>query len=170
MTTKQIKETKFIKAIAEGKSKQQAGLIAGAKTPVAASKYANRMSKNVSVQQRIEKILKKQGITLESAIQPVADALQAQKIGYDKETGEYYEQGIADHTTRLQASKMALELLGAKNQQQTQTPQNTNTKEITEAIQKGDEIELYRLVFGKKTEETGTIINTKDTTVIEVKE
>lgn len=38
------KERKYIQARVQGKSKRSAGLIAGAKTPIAADQYANRLS------------------------------------------------------------------------------------------------------------------------------
>lgn len=154
-----IKEAKYIKAIVEGKTKQQAGLAAGAKSPVAASKYALRMSKKVSVQLQIEKALYKNGITIEAAIAPISDALQANKSTFDKEIGDFVESDTPDHNTRLSASKMALELLGAKNppQQEKKDDNTIKNKELAQALQESDEIELNRIVFNKKTTQSETI-------------
>lgn len=62
------KEKKYVTAIVRGSTKQQAGLKAGAKTPVAASKYANRMSKDVKIRQAIDEALAKADLTPEHAI------------------------------------------------------------------------------------------------------
>lgn len=165
---KEIKEQRFIQAKVQGKNNQEAGLIAGAKSKYAASKYAQRLSKNVSVQQRLAKALRKQGITIETAIAPIAPALQADKTVIIGKGEDAFADIIPDHTTRLNASKLALDLLGAKNSQPQVVQTSTiNNKEITEAIQKGDEIELYRLVFGKKSEDMETKVITPSTPIKE---
>lgn len=63
-----LKQKKYVTARVKGLGKRQAALQAGAKTPVAASKYANRMSKNVNVQQAIDNALETQGATPEFAV------------------------------------------------------------------------------------------------------
>lgn len=74
------KKAKFVKAKAEGKTDIQAGLEAGAKTPVAASQYANRMSKNVEVQEALYLALERKGLTPDDIMNPVADALHSDEL------------------------------------------------------------------------------------------
>lgn len=62
------KQRKFVKAKVEGLSNRKAGEIAGAISPIAADQYAQRMSKNVKVQQAIEHALNKAELTPEFAI------------------------------------------------------------------------------------------------------
>jgi hypothetical protein len=76
------KQAKFVKAKIEGKSNRTAALVAGAPTPVAADKYAQRQSNNVQVRQAIEDALKAHGATPEYAVgilKEVAD--QDKEIG-----------------------------------------------------------------------------------------
>lgn len=146
------KELKFIKAKLQGKNNTQAAMIAtGTTNKQYAAVAANRMIKNDNIQAQLAKELDKMGITLKKAIKPIKDGLQATKQGMDKETGEYFDSGLPEHATRLKASAMALELLGAKdrhNNHDNQTPP-FNPALLTEALNNGDEIELQRIIFNK---------------------
>jgi hypothetical protein len=73
------KEIKYIQAKVQGKSKRQAGLAAGAKTPVAADKYANRMSKNVKVQQAIEYALEAEQLTPQYLVAKLKEVIEQDK-------------------------------------------------------------------------------------------
>lgn len=142
-------EIRFIKEKAKGKSATQAALIAtGSKTPVSAAVAGHRLLKKANIQHELQKILKAQGITLEKAVKPITEALQAEKTGMDKVTGEHYQTGLADHPVRLKAADMALTLLGAKQQQADATPMKPIDNGILrEALQSGDEVELQRILF-----------------------
>lgn len=77
-----IKQKKYVIARVQGASKQKAAMIAGASTPVAASQYANRMSKNVSVQQAIDNALELTEATPEFAVRRLKQiAQQDEEIG-----------------------------------------------------------------------------------------
>lgn len=77
-----LKQKRYVTARVRGASKQGAALIAGAKTPVAASQYANRMSKNVSVQQAIDNALELLEATPEFAVRRLKQiAEQDEEIG-----------------------------------------------------------------------------------------
>ena len=62
------KQAKFVAAKVQGASNRKAGLVAGAPTPYAADKYAQRQSKNVQVAKAIEDALEHHGATPEFAI------------------------------------------------------------------------------------------------------
>ena len=101
-----IKQAKYVKAIIEGKSQRQAGLAAGASTGVAADKYANRLSKNVNVQDILKEALAKHNIDLDNSLAPIGKALHAMKM--NEFTGEITE----DLGMQLKASDRALKLMG----------------------------------------------------------
>ena len=101
-----IKQIKYVDAIAKGKSKRQAGLLAGAITEVAADQYSNRMSKNVNVQEALAQSLAKHNINIDTAIAPIGKGLVAIKM--NEFTGEITE----DLGMQLKASDRALKLMG----------------------------------------------------------
>jgi len=63
-----VKKKKYIAAQVAGKSKREAALAAGAKSIMAADKYGTRMSKDVQVQEAINKALEYHGATPEFAV------------------------------------------------------------------------------------------------------
>lgn len=65
-----------------------------------------------SIRDAIEKALEKRNITIDSAIQPIADSLKATK-SYNNQK-ELVESDIPDHSIRLKGANSVLELLGAK--------------------------------------------------------
>lgn len=76
------KERKFVNAIVQGKSKRSSGLIAGAKTPISADKYANRLSKNVKIAQAIENALEASALTPELAVKELRKiVVQDEELG-----------------------------------------------------------------------------------------
>ena len=101
-----IKQIKYVDAIVKGKTKRQAGLLAGASTEVAADQYSNRMSKNVNVQDALAQSLAKHNINIDSSIAPIGKALHAMKM--NEFTGEITE----DLGMQLKASDRALKLMG----------------------------------------------------------
>lgn len=73
------KQAKFTVAKIAGKSNRVAGLEAGAKTPQAADKYAQRMSKNVQVQQAIDNALKANDMTPEYLVAQLKTVIEQDK-------------------------------------------------------------------------------------------
>ena len=73
------KAIKYIGARVSGKSKRQAGLLAGAKTPLAADKYANRMSKNVQVKEAIEQALEANEMTPQYLVSKLKSVIEQDK-------------------------------------------------------------------------------------------
>lgn len=73
------KEQRFAVAKINGKSNRLAGLEAGAKSPVAADKYANRMSKNVKVQQAINEALEANEMTPQYLVSQLKSVIEQDK-------------------------------------------------------------------------------------------
>lgn len=69
----------------------------------------------VDVKNELEKALVKHGITIEKATKPIADGLEAMK--QNNFTGEF----TVDHSIRLRAASMALDVLGAKGDKEKPT-------------------------------------------------
>lgn len=111
-SAQEIRKTKFIKAKAEGKTNIAAGLAAGAPTKEAASKYAQRLSKDVHVQEAINKALLKHGITLEHAIAPIGKALKATKVQITGQGDQAFAEVVEDIELQLKGSDRALKLMG----------------------------------------------------------
>jgi hypothetical protein len=111
------RELRYVKAKAEGKNDRHAVLDAGITTnPASADVIGHRLSRNPNIQEAVAQALADAGITLPKAIQPIADGLEATRDVYDKE-GNFIDSS-PDHTTRLKASGMALDLMGARKQQE----------------------------------------------------
>lgn len=158
--TKQLtpRQIKFVKAKVRGLPGYKAAMEASGGTVTtmnSATTIAARMSRNVTVQQALDKALKAAGITIEKAIEPITAGLKANKVATVE--GDFYETEVVDHGTRLRASAMALELLGAKknpNDPNNNPPVNPveNGKLLLEALQNQDEVEISRVVFNKRSE------------------
>jgi len=104
-----VKEVRLLKALVEGKTMGEAGMIAtGSTTPQSGATQAGRMLKNVDLQQELAKAFERHSITIDAATRPIADGLQATRsIGFGEDSIE-----VADHATRLKASGMAFNLMG----------------------------------------------------------
>lgn len=142
-----VKEKKFIKAKLDGKSNEEAGLIAGAKTPTAARAYASRMSNNVTIQSVIQQELAKLDITPSKVIKVYAEAMQAVKVVIVGKDEDAFADVQPDHNTRMRAAEKLGDLLGMKVKAE-DTPQQP-VKLPPEVLASGDEIELQRAIFRK---------------------
>jgi len=144
MSTLSIKQAKFVKAKLEGKTQEQAGLEAGAKTIEGARKLATRLSNDVQVQKALESgkelSLTQAGITRTKALKPIAEALEANKVA--SIAGDFYQTEIPDYPIRLKAADMALKLLG---QVEEDKPNQFNDIDLDNM----DEMELNQVVFRK---------------------
>lgn len=106
----------YARAVAGGKSKTEAALIAtGSTTRKSASVAAARIEKDITIQQAVAEAMARQGITLDKAIKPVADGLTAERTVFAGSGEDAIIDQIPDHSVRLKASSMALNLMGAMN-------------------------------------------------------
>lgn len=108
-------EIEFVKAKVAGKSDRQATKVAKPNLSESSlGKVANRLSTNVNIQEEIAKAFERKGITIDKAVQPIADGLEATKtIVMGKESNESFVDIVPDHPTRLKAAGMAFNLMGA---------------------------------------------------------
>lgn len=111
-----VKQAKFVKAKAEGKTGVEAAMSAYDTTDYfTANAIASQNLQKPSIQEALHAEFKRQGITLERIVRPINEALDANKIVTsptepDKE--------VADHSVRLKASGMAAQFMGiGKNDQ-----------------------------------------------------
>lgn len=114
LTTKQIK---IIDAKVAGNTGRDIGkaLYPNA-TPESASVLVSRELNKVNVQEELQKAFERHGITIDRAIKPVSDGLEATKtviIGKDKDA---MADQVPDHSVRLKASQMATQLMGLGKQ------------------------------------------------------
>lgn len=113
-----LKQSKLVKARAAGLTLEQAGLAAGAGTPVSARVYAHETLKKPNVQAAVQAELAKQGLDLATVVKPITDAIKADKLT---------EEGwVPDHSIRLNASWKALTLMGAVQKDATNLNINFN--------------------------------------------
>lgn len=99
-----IKQTKFVKAYVETDGNGRAAALQAYDTDSldVANSIAVENLQKPSVRDAIEQALIKHEITMDAAIKPIKEALEA-----------YGEKGV-DHNVRLKASGMALKLMGAE--------------------------------------------------------
>lgn len=112
------KDKKFVKEYAKncGNGTKAALKAYKSKTPKQASTVATRKLKNPTIQEALQKELKKQGITIGSAIAPIAKGLVAKKRGLDgRIMKDENKEPIDDLDTQLKASDRALKLLLPKD-------------------------------------------------------
>lgn len=119
-----IKQKKFVKAYVanDGNGQEAAKAVYDVKTDEAAAVISSQNLIKVNVKEAIEAALEKHGITMDAAVAPIADGLQAKKFIPDGQGGAI---DIPDHTSRLKASGMALKLMGAE-QKQGEVPQSVH--------------------------------------------
>lgn len=105
-----VKQAKFVKAKAEGKTGVQAAMEAYDTTDYrVANTIAVENMQKLTIQQAVEQSMERQGLTVDLVIKPIVDGLVAKKY-----MGEGNPIEVPDHSTRLKASGMALDLMGAK--------------------------------------------------------
>lgn len=166
-----VKELKYIKARAEGKNKQDSAMEAtGSKNSKVASVQAYRMEKKPDVKKELARVLNKYKITINRAVKPINDGLEAEKtiaVGKGKDA---YTVTVPDYTTRLKASDRSLELLGVKDStKKLGNPENyigepgkSIAPELIEALKNGDIKELQRIIFNDGSGVAGVIEVNKD--------
>ena len=110
-------QTRIVKAKVEATLKnipqrEFAKAIYPEQTPQSAEVSVSRELNKANVREALEKALDKHGITIEKATAPIAEGLQAMK--QNNFTGEF----TVDHSIRLKAASMALDVLGAKGEKE----------------------------------------------------
>lgn len=149
-----IKDIEIIKHKVKGKTNRQiAKIVYPNQKPTSGAVSVSRKLSKANVQTELQAELKRQGITLKKALAPIKDALGATK--YATVEGDFYNTELPEHTTRLQASRMALDLLD-KSPPQTSI---VNTEALTRALGTGDERLLLGVVFpANPPTQTGSIL------------
>lgn len=108
-----VKQTKFVKALVEGKSKRQAALEAYDTTdPAVASQIAKDNMKKPAVQQALAVALEKHGLTPDSIVGVVADGMKAEKVVIIGKDEDAFADVQPDHNVRLKAAGMAANFMG----------------------------------------------------------
>ena len=110
-----VKQTKFVKEYVKNDGNGTKAALAAYNTTsedVARSISSENLAKP-SIRYEIDKALIKHNITMDAAVKPIADGLQATRA---IPTADGFVEGV-DHTTRLKASGMALKLMGADRQE-----------------------------------------------------
>lgn len=109
-----MKQAKFVKAKAEGKTGTEAAMIAyDVKDSRVASVISAENLAKPSIQQAVQESMERQGLTVDQVVKPIVDGLQATKTG--SANGAVYPSTEPDHSVRITAAKTALELMGAKS-------------------------------------------------------
>lgn len=109
------KEAKFAKAYVATNNKRRAAQMVTGASPEVAAVQANRMLKNVNVQEAIQSEMERQGITLEKIVKPIADGLEAEKVSIVGNGEQAMAEVTPDHGIRLKSSQMAQKLMGIEN-------------------------------------------------------
>lgn len=127
-----VKEAKLVKAKAQGKKHVEAWDEAGySQNSSPETKIANtrKILSKPSVRDALHAEMAKQGITVETIVRPVADALKADKVHIVGNGDQAMAEIVPDHTTRLNAVKIASKWMGAESQPIEGT--NTNFIQVT---------------------------------------
>lgn len=120
-----VKQAKFVKAKAEGKTGVQAAMEAyDVKDEATARSIASENLTKPNIQDALEVAFQKQGLTLDKLVEPIAKGLEATKTANEK--GMVYPSDQPDHSVRISAAKTALELMGVKNREGTTVNINFN--------------------------------------------
>lgn len=117
-----VKQSKLVQGVASGKTKQQAALDAGYGNGInaaSASVQASETLNKPNVQAALQAALIKHGINPDRTIQRVSEALDAEKVAIVGNGEQAMAEITPDHTTRLQAVKIANTLMGLGQKQET---------------------------------------------------
>jgi phage terminase small subunit len=121
-----VKQAKFVKAKAEGKTGVEAAMIAyDTEDYNTANAIAVENLQKPTIQEALNVAFEKQGITLDKLVEPIAKGLEATKTG--SANGAVFPSSEPDHSIRLSAAKTALDLLGVSKSQGNTTINNFGT-------------------------------------------
>ncbi len=114
-----IKQKKFVKAYVETGNGTKAALKTYDTTdPDTARAISSENLAKPSVRFAVEQALEKHGITMDAAIKPIKDGLEAEKVSITGQGDQAFAEVTPDHSIRLKASGMALKLMGADKGEQ----------------------------------------------------
>lgn len=117
-----VKETKLVKAKASGMTHKQAWSKAGYSSNSSGATIVSntdKILKKPSVQEALQKELKKQGINIESVVKPIAEGLRAEKVSIVGNGDSAMAEITPDHNVRIKSSQIASKWLGLENQENT---------------------------------------------------
>lgn len=122
-----VKQKKFVKeyVLNNGNGQEAAKAVYDVANDNVARNIASENLTKPNVKDAIEQALVKHKITIDAAIKPIADGLEATRETWNKD-GEVFE--TIDHSTRLKASGMALKLMGADQKEDKGNTFNFNFK------------------------------------------
>lgn len=118
-----------------------------------AAKTPAKIRQSKTVQQLLAKALKKHKLTLDKAVKPIAEALEAEKM--DNFTGEV----SPDHNVRLKASAAALKLINPQPTKvivENAANEPVNSENLAKALKNNDTVEMQRVIFSKSDEQSET--------------
>ena len=143
MTTKQ---QRVVKEILENDGNVSKAMLKAGYAPSTA-KNPHLLKKIPEIQDALQSLLKSKGITLDKALQPIADGLEAEKLIAMGKGEDSFIDRIPDMPTRLQASDRALRLLNITSAKEA----SFNSKELSEALRDNvDEVQLVQATFKRK--------------------
>lgn len=110
-----IKQKKFVKEYVkrDGNGTKAALAVYNTTSEDVARSISSENLAKPSIREEIDKALMRHEITMDAAVKPIADGLQAERVTMT-------ENGVdtsPDHSIRLKASGMALKLMGAEKQE-----------------------------------------------------
>ncbi len=105
-----MKQLNFVDAKLAGKNGTEAAMIAYNTTPKVASVIATENLNKPSIQEALDMVYEKRGITLDRIVAPHDAALKANRVVSVE--GDFYETEVPDHMTRMAASKTLAQWLG----------------------------------------------------------
>ncbi|RYF61361.1 MAG: hypothetical protein EOO27_02310 [Comamonadaceae bacterium] len=110
-----VKQKKFVKAYVanDGNGREAVKKVYNVANDNVASAISSQNLTKLNVKEAIDAALEKHGITMDAAIKPIADGLEATKFYGNDDSGHM----DADHSVRLKAASMALKLMGAENKE-----------------------------------------------------
>lgn len=93
--------------------------------PKSAEVLVSRELNKVNVQIALQNELAKQGITIETVVKPIKDALVAEKVHIVGNGEQAMAEIVPDHTTRIAAVKVASKWMGLENSAPEEAKGNT---------------------------------------------
>lgn len=141
-----IKQKKAVAIMVENGGVASTAMIKAGYSPNTA-KTPSKLTSVPEVQDALQQLLKQKGITLDKALQPIADGLTADKVIIVGKGEDAFADLTPDHTTRMQASDRALKLLNITGKD----TQPFDLQDLTDALNNNvDEVELTHAVFKRK--------------------
>ena len=110
-----IKQSKFVNEYVknDGNGKKAAQIAYDVANDATAAVIASENLTKPNIKAAIEASLVKHGITLDAAVKPIAEALNAERVVIVGNGDQAMAELVPDHNVRLKASGMAIKLMGA---------------------------------------------------------